>query len=376
MSSISVSQATEAVVNKCINVLIVGDCRAEIYEIANLILDFEKALNPFRIYISSEDESPSQFGEEVTFLKPMSARKWEDFFRENDISICHCIGMRGSSKILASASRADVPLRILELSPHDCGKSGLQTIRLRSAAKKATHIIFPDSGGLEKRGNDLIGKCANICVRGNYGQQANVSLQVNAADDRNDSDSLTFATFCTPEDHLSLHNTLNAFVRLASEGENLKLKVVVNEKFKTGRLPASELFRIGVFRSRIEFVDKNDFWNNHSKTDGALFVGNRFSHLGDMLQSISAGIPIIAAEYPEYQQIVADGKTGILVKVSDTEDLIKAMKLCMEHRDFTHDIAKEARHQLEESTTRNYMMNWIVGFYSENLSELLRGGNE
>lgn len=87
-----------------------------------------------------------------------------------------------------------------------------------------------------------------------------------------------------------------------------------------------------------------------------------------LLQAGSLEIPCIATDINGCNEIIADGKTGLLIKPKNVESLKKALQHLLEHPDKAAEMGRLARQRIENHYSQSYIWNELLLEYKRQLS--------
>ena len=91
-----------------------------------------------------------------------------------------------------------------------------------------------------------------------------------------------------------------------------------------------------------------------------------------VLEAMSSGLPIIASNIPEMQEIVTDGVNGLLFEVQNTKDLAEKINLLLQSKDLREKMGKKNRKVVEERFTWKNTTEKYIKVFKDILGE--KGG--
>jgi glycosyltransferase involved in cell wall biosynthesis len=107
----------------------------------------------------------------------------------------------------------------------------------------------------------------------------------------------------------------------------------------------------------------HDFWSILDIADGMLHP----SHVEGIPQSImagmAAGLPIVASDVGGVAEVIAHGKTGLLVKENDVEGFSKVVLQLLENRDYARALGKAARSRIENELSTEAAVRSVEELY-------------
>lgn len=183
--------------------------------------------------------------------------------------------------------------------------------------------------------------------------------------------SKTIITACRLTKQKNLPMLINAFSKIKSKYPDYKLKI-----FGVGEL-RNELLALIEKLNLKEDVLLPGFSNNihNEMASASLFVisSNYEGISNSMLEALAIGVPVVSTDSPigGARMFINNGVNGILTKVGDTSDLVRAMDKILSDNEFAIRLSKESikiRRKLSQDTITK---NWI-----EYIEEILGGNNE
>lgn len=84
-----------------------------------------------------------------------------------------------------------------------------------------------------------------------------------------------------------------------------------------------------------------------------------------LVEAMSVGLPVVCSALETSEEIVQDGKTGILVPVGDIDEYAKAVSDVLENRERAQALAIAARHTVEERFSAKTMVSQMAELYRQ-----------
>jgi glycosyltransferase involved in cell wall biosynthesis len=88
-----------------------------------------------------------------------------------------------------------------------------------------------------------------------------------------------------------------------------------------------------------------------------------------VLEAMAARIPIVSSAIGGTDELIADGRSGLLVPPGDAEALAVALRRVLEDESLRRSLATHARERVEAGLTREQMASRVTGVYRELLGE-------
>jgi glycosyltransferase involved in cell wall biosynthesis len=92
-----------------------------------------------------------------------------------------------------------------------------------------------------------------------------------------------------------------------------------------------------------------------------------------VLESMAAGVPVIATRVGGIPEAIEDGVSGLLVPPRDPGALARAMEVLLEHRELARRLGRDARRRVEERFSLERMVRETEALYSGMLDRALAG---
>jgi glycosyltransferase involved in cell wall biosynthesis len=87
-----------------------------------------------------------------------------------------------------------------------------------------------------------------------------------------------------------------------------------------------------------------------------------------LLESMAAGVPLVATAIPPNREAVTHEETGILVRVSDVEQTVAAVRRLLDDRSYAQSLAAAARRRVVEIYTRDAQAQATMALYERLLA--------
>jgi glycosyltransferase involved in cell wall biosynthesis len=88
-----------------------------------------------------------------------------------------------------------------------------------------------------------------------------------------------------------------------------------------------------------------------------------------VLEAMAAGIPVVSSAIGGTDELIEDGRSGLLVPPGDAEALAVALRRVLDDQALRRSLAAQARERVEEGLTREQMASRVTGVYRELLGE-------
>ena len=82
---------------------------------------------------------------------------------------------------------------------------------------------------------------------------------------------------------------------------------------------------------------------------------------GVLLMSMSYGLPVVASQIPSFEEVIEDGKNGLLFEKGNADDLAKQLNALMNNKNLMNEIPHNAISNMKE----NYCWDTIAEGYVE-----------
>lgn len=89
-----------------------------------------------------------------------------------------------------------------------------------------------------------------------------------------------------------------------------------------------------------------------------------------VLEAMAAGIPVVSSAIGGTEELIDDGRSGLLVPPGDAPALAAALRRLLGDADLRRDLAAKARARVEEGLTREQNAKRVAGVYCELLGDL------
>jgi glycosyltransferase involved in cell wall biosynthesis len=93
-----------------------------------------------------------------------------------------------------------------------------------------------------------------------------------------------------------------------------------------------------------------------------------------IIESMAAGVPVVAAAVGGVPELIEDGRTGRLVHSRNPADFADAIDQLLEHPDEAENMAREAGAHVRAHLTTEAMVDGYRSLYNELLAKAFRSG--
>ncbi|MGV3216515.1 glycosyltransferase [Clostridium perfringens] len=165
------------------------------------------------------------------------------------------------------------------------------------------------------------------------------------------------ASRLTPQKNLPM--LINAFNEISKEFNDYKLKIfgegdLYNELYKQiNELNINDRVTLEGF--------SNDIHNEMLSADMFIITSNYEGISNSMLEALAIGVPVISTDSPigGAKMFINNRKNGLLIKVGDTNELIKAMKAILLNKEFAKSLSIESQKIRKILNTEIIVQQWI-----------------
>lgn len=294
-----------------------------------------------------------------------------NYFKKENPFIVHTHTPKAGTLGMIAAKLAGVPHRLHTIAGLPLLEAaGLNRFVLNFVEKAtyacATHI-YPNSFGLKEIViQERFCKPEKLKVIGNGSSNGiNTAYFDSEIFSNNENKSLKRHLGISPEDFLfifvgrlvgdkGINELIRAFKKLSAENTTVKLLLVGPLESGLDPLAPETLKEIAVNRHIISVGFQNDVRPYFAISNVLVFPSYREGFPNVVMQAGAMGLPSIVTDINGCNEIIIEGKNGIIIPVKDANALYKAMKKMLKNVDF--------RNQLQQNTRR-----MIVSRYEQQL---------
>ena len=165
-----------------------------------------------------------------------------------------------------------------------------------------------------------------------------------------------------------IHYLLRAFVMVLRKYKDTELHIY-------GKGPQESYLRNLARSLRISdkvffhgFIPRSKLLKEYNKHDIYVHTSLSESFGLSMVEAMAAGLPVVAFNIPNVNEIVVHGKTGFLVKLGSVKDLAEVLSILIEDEELRRGVGRNAR----ERALRQYDWNVIAQKYVRAYEEALK----
>ncbi|MDO4180310.1 MAG: glycosyltransferase family 4 protein [Bacteroidales bacterium] len=165
---------------------------------------------------------------------------------------------------------------------------------------------------------------------------------------------------------------VSAFVRLQQEFRNCRLWLVGN--FESELDPVTPETEACIHRHpAIKFMGwQEDIRPFLAAADAFVFPSYREGFPNVVLQAGAMGLPCIVTDINGCNEIIEDGRNGVIIPSHDSECLYRAMRNFISSPRFTEQLAQNARLRIAQRYDRRMLWDALGNVYQEQISNLIK----
>lgn len=184
-----------------------------------------------------------------------------------------------------------------------------------------------------------------------------------------DNNYIIFIGRLSPEKGVDV--LIDAFTKISGEkSNNLKLKIIgegplllsLKEKLRARRINSIE------FTGRMPVNEVRRLINYSCFTVIPSICYEMFPMA--IIESFAGGKPVLASKLGAIEEIVANGKTGLLFEAGNSSDLAEKLKFMLENKDVLIQMGKNARKEVEEKYNDEKNIKILLNIYKNVLANI------
>ncbi len=326
---------------------------------------------------------PVEMTRKITPVQDLKAvYKLYKVFRKEKPDIVHSHTPKAGTLAMIAAKLAGVPHRLHTIAGLPLLEATGAKRKLLDTVEKLTYAcatkIYPNSFGL----NDIIiengyTKTSKLKVLANgssngidtshfdpklYGSSDNTALRKELKIDENDFVFIFVGRFVKDK---GINELITSFNKLNAEEENVKLLLVGSyEKELDPLLPETET-EINTNDNIISVGWQTDVRPYFSIGDVLTFPSYREGFPNVVMQAGSMGLPSIVTNINGCNEIVTEGINGTIIPVKNDDALYRAMKKFISDKQYSNQLAKQAREVISQNYEREHVWNAILEEYRQ-----------
>lgn len=160
-----------------------------------------------------------------------------------------------------------------------------------------------------------------------------------------------------------IQELISAFDRLSKERKNIRLLLVGRLEEKLDPIPKSTWQMINENHKIVFTGYQNDIRPYLAASDAIVLPSYREGFPNVILQAGAMGLPSIVTDISGCNEIIENGKNGLIVPPKDEDALYEAMKYLTDNSQFTNSIASASRNRIVTKFNRVDVWHALLGEY-------------
>lgn len=164
-----------------------------------------------------------------------------------------------------------------------------------------------------------------------------------------------------------INELIDAFARLSSEKENVRLFLVGPTEDELDPLKPITWDRIKSIPSIVKIgpVWGDDILKYYAASDCFVFPSYREGFPNTVLEAGAMGLPSIVTDINGSREIINNGENGIIIPPKNVDELYEAMLKMLEDDDMRKNMATNARPMIESRFEQSFVRKCLFDFYDE-----------
>ena len=164
-----------------------------------------------------------------------------------------------------------------------------------------------------------------------------------------------------------INELIDAFARLSSEKENVRLFLVGPTEDELDPLKPITWDRIKSIPSIVKIgpVWGDDILKYYAASDCFVFPSYREGFPNTVLEAGAMGLPSIVTDINGSREIINNGENGIIIPQKNVDELYEAMLKMLEDDDMRKNMATNARPMIESRFEQSFVRKCLFDFYDE-----------
>lgn len=164
-----------------------------------------------------------------------------------------------------------------------------------------------------------------------------------------------------------INELVEAFIRLNKEFPDTELSLVGSFESELDSLSQETMTFIKENKSILvrEWIVGDDLVKEYAAADCYVHPSYREGFPNTVLEAGAMGLPCIVTDINGSNEIIEDGKNGIMVPVKDADALYEAMKRIFVDKEMKMQMAASARAVIAERFDMNYVQECLMTYYKE-----------
>lgn len=164
-----------------------------------------------------------------------------------------------------------------------------------------------------------------------------------------------------------INELIEAFARLSSEKENVRLFLVGPTEDEVDPLKPITWDRIKSIPSIVKIgpVWGDDILKYYAASDCFVFPSYREGFPNTVLEAGAMGLPSIVTDINGSREIINNGENGIIIPPKNVDELYEAMLKMLEDDDMRKNMATNARPMIESRFEQSFVRKCLFDFYDE-----------
>jgi glycosyltransferase involved in cell wall biosynthesis len=180
-----------------------------------------------------------------------------------------------------------------------------------------------------------------------------------------DQEDFVFVNVCRLVNDKGINELVGAFCRLARDNSGIKLVLVGGSKGESDLLPRETLDTIEAHDQIIALGARKDVRPFLSMADAFVFPSYREGFPNVVLEAGAMGLPAIVTDINGSNEIIVEGKNGVIIPPKDETALLQAMQTFIKDRSLLKRLAKVARPMIVNRFERSAVWDAVLEEYKQ-----------